>query len=44
MRARPTLAIEHVEPRYWPWAAPVCRVPGLRELVTWNCVIRARKL
>ncbi len=44
VRARPLLAIERVEPRYWPWAAPVCRVPGLRELVTWNCVIRMRKL
>lgn len=44
VRERPGLAIERVEPRYWPWAAPVCRVPGLRELVTWNCVIRMRKL
>jgi SAM-dependent methyltransferase len=43
-RARPRLAIERVEPRYWPWAAPVCQIPGLRELVTWNCVIRAVKL
>jgi SAM-dependent methyltransferase len=44
VRAQPGLEIERVEPRYWPWAAPVCRVPGLRELVTWNCVIRVRKL
>ena len=21
----------------------VCRIPGLRELVTWNCVIRVRR-
>lgn len=43
VRDRPALEIQRVEPRYWPWAAPVCRVPGLRELVTWNCVIRATK-
>jgi SAM-dependent methyltransferase len=42
--ARPSLVIEHVEPRYWPWAWPVMKVPGLRELVAWNCVIRARKV
>jgi SAM-dependent methyltransferase len=44
VRDRPELTIERVEPRYWPWAAPICRVPGLRELVTWNCVIRMRKV
>jgi SAM-dependent methyltransferase len=43
-RGRPRLDVERVEPRYWPWAAPICRVPGLREVLTWNCVIRARKL
>ena len=43
VEARPTLEIERAEPRYWPWAAPLMKVPGLRELLTWNCVIRARK-
>jgi SAM-dependent methyltransferase len=43
VRDRPGLEIERVEPRYWPWAAPVCRLPGLRELVTWNCAMRLRK-
>jgi SAM-dependent methyltransferase len=43
VRARPGLAIERVEPRYWPQLRFVCRVPGLRELVTWNCVIRVRR-
>lgn len=38
---RRELAIERAEPRYWPWAAPICRVPVLRELLTWNCVIHA---
>jgi SAM-dependent methyltransferase len=43
VRERPGLEIERVEPRYWPWAAPICRVPGVRELLTWNCVIRVRR-
>jgi SAM-dependent methyltransferase len=44
VRERPRLRIETAEPRYWPWARAVMHVPGLRELVSWNCVIRARKL
>jgi SAM-dependent methyltransferase len=43
VRARPELEIERVEPRYWPRLAFITRVPGLRELATWNCVIRVRK-
>jgi SAM-dependent methyltransferase len=43
VRDRPRLEIERAEPRYWPWARSVMRVPGLRELVSWNCVIRVRK-
>lgn len=31
-------------PRYLPaWAAPIVRVPGLREFVTWNLVLVLRK-
>jgi SAM-dependent methyltransferase len=41
---RPGLRIERVEPRYWPRLAFVCRVPGLREVLTWNCVIRVRRM
>lgn len=41
--ARPDLRVVRVEPRYYPWAWPVVRVPGLREVVTWNCVIRFEK-
>lgn len=44
VREHPELEITRAEPRYWPWARPVLKVPGLRELVTWNCVIRVRKL
>ena len=43
VRSRPGLAIERVEPRYWPQLRFVCRIPGVRELVTWNCVIRVRR-
>jgi hypothetical protein len=43
VRSRPRLRIEQVAPRYWPRLAFLCRVPLLRELVTWNCVIRVRK-
>lgn len=38
------MRVERVEPRYWPWARVVMHVPGLRELVTWNCVLRLRRL
>lgn len=38
--SRPGLEVESVEPRYWPWLRPVMRVPVLRELVAWNCVVR----
>jgi SAM-dependent methyltransferase len=34
--------IEEVVPRYWPWAAWITKVPVLREVITWNCVIRLR--
>lgn len=44
VRAREGLEIEAVEPRYWPRLSLICRVPLVRELLTWNCVIRARKL
>ena len=41
---RPRLRITGVEPRYWPWAKFIMKVPGLRELVAWNCVIRVEKV
>jgi SAM-dependent methyltransferase len=44
VRNQSGLAIERVEPRYWPRLAFICRIPLLRELLTWNCVIRVRKL
>jgi SAM-dependent methyltransferase len=44
VRNRPRMEIIRAEPRYWPWARAVMHVPVLRELVSWNCVIRARKV
>jgi SAM-dependent methyltransferase len=44
VRSSPDLEIERVEPRYWPRLAFICRVPVVREVLTWNCVIHARKV
>jgi SAM-dependent methyltransferase len=44
VRARPGLAITAVEPRYWPRLHVICRVPGLREVAAWNCVIRMERV
>jgi SAM-dependent methyltransferase len=44
VRERPGLDVERVEPRYWPRLAPICRIPLVREVATWNCVIRVRKV
>lgn len=33
-----------LRPRYWPdWASAVLRLPGLREIVTWNLLVIVRK-
>jgi SAM-dependent methyltransferase len=44
VRERPNLRIERIEPRYWPKLAFICRIPLLREVLTWNCVIRVVKV
>jgi SAM-dependent methyltransferase len=43
IRRREGLGVEAVAPRYWPRLALICRVPLVRELLTWNCVIRVRR-
>ena len=43
VRGRPGLEVLRVEPRYWPKLAFIARVPGLREIAMWNCVIHVRK-
>jgi SAM-dependent methyltransferase len=43
LRGRPGIVVDAVQPRYWPRLAFITRVPGLRELMTWNCVVMLRK-
>lgn len=43
VRSDPRLVVDDVEPRYWPWAKAVASVPGVREVVMWNCVIHMRR-
>lgn len=37
------IELEQAEPRYWPWARFIVRIPGLREVATWNCVLHLRR-
>jgi SAM-dependent methyltransferase len=43
LSSRPVRIVE-VVPRYWPQLRSLARVPGLREVALWNCVILMRKL
>lgn len=38
------LELQVAEPRYWPWARWIMSVPGLREVASWNCVMRLRRV
>lgn len=41
---RTDLEVLWAGPRYWPtWARTIVRVPGLREVVTWNLVVIFRR-
>lgn len=42
--AHPDVAVLRAEPRYYPWAAPIMTVPGARELLAWNCVVRFERI
>jgi SAM-dependent methyltransferase len=43
MRARPGLRVLDAVPRYYPRLRWIIKVPGLREVATWNCLILAEK-
>jgi hypothetical protein len=45
LRELRTLQVEvlDVRPRYWPSLRLLGRMPGVREVLMWNCVILARK-
>jgi len=32
-----------VAPRYWPSLRILARIPGVREVAMWNCVILMRR-
>jgi SAM-dependent methyltransferase len=40
---RPSLKLVDVVPRYYPSQRWITRVPGVREVLTWNCLITLRK-
>ena len=43
-RGRGDVTVLDAAPRYHPrWAAPVVRIPGVREILTWNLVLVLRK-
>jgi SAM-dependent methyltransferase len=43
VEARASLDLADAYPRYYPRQRWLLRVPGLRELATWNCVLCLRK-
>jgi SAM-dependent methyltransferase len=44
VRARPGLRVERATPRYYPSQSWILRVPGLREVATWNCLLLLRRV
>jgi SAM-dependent methyltransferase len=44
LRARPDVQIVAARPRYYPrWCAVLVRLPGLREVLTWNLMLIMRR-
>jgi SAM-dependent methyltransferase len=45
LRARADVSIIVARPRYYPrWCAPLVRLPGLREVATWNLMLIMRRV
>jgi len=44
VRRRPGLRLIDAVPRYYPSQRWILKVPGLRELATWNCVLVLRRV
>jgi len=45
LRARPDVQLVAARPRYYPrWCAPLVRLPGLREVATWNLMLIMRRV
>jgi len=43
VRSRPTLRVLDAVPRYYPSMRWILKVPGLREVATWNCLIMVER-
>jgi SAM-dependent methyltransferase len=43
VRQHPDLDLVDAYPRYWPWLRVIMRVPGVREVASWNCVLVLRR-
>ncbi|MEI6447677.1 MAG: class I SAM-dependent methyltransferase [Actinomycetes bacterium] len=43
VNSHPELVTDRVEPRYWPKLAFISRIPLVREVLSWNCVIHLRR-
>lgn len=44
VRERTDVVLEDAFPRYYPgWSKPIVRVPGVREVVTWNLTVVLRR-
>lgn len=39
VKAEPSLVLRDAYPRYWPSQRWILKVPGLREFLSWNCVL-----
>jgi hypothetical protein len=45
LRARPDVEIVAARPRYYPrWCRLLLRLPGLREVATWNLMLIMRRV
>jgi SAM-dependent methyltransferase len=45
LRARPDIEIVEARPRYYPrWCRLLVRLPGLREVLTWNLMLIMRRI
>lgn len=43
VQRRTGLVMRAMVPRYYPNVSIICRIPGLRELLAWNCLILLEK-
>lgn len=44
MKDHPALTLVRAEPRYWPRHRWILAIPGLREVLSWNCAMWLRKV